>query len=80
MREVDLGILTSVKNFFTSDFIRDRRMIAQYFSKVPKEAVKVGMYATLAGIVGLKVFPVLRQWEVFASFPSDAYMEREVCQ
>ena len=55
-------------------------MIARFFKQIPPEAAKTGVYLALAGLAGMKVFPVLREWEVFAAFPSKAYMEREVCR
>lgn len=53
-------------------------MFAKFFKQVPPEAAKTGVYLALAGLVGVKVFPVLREWDVFAAFPSKAYMDREV--
>jgi hypothetical protein len=53
-------------------------MIAKFLKQIPPEAAKTGAYLALAGLAGMKVFPVLREWEVFAAFPSKAYMEREV--
>jgi hypothetical protein len=49
-------------------------MIARYLTR---ETAKTGLYLAGAGLAAYKVFPVLRQWDVFTSFPSDAYMERE---
>lgn len=40
--------------------------------------MKTGVIVGLAAIGAVNVFPVLRQWDVFAAFPSDAYREREV--
>ena len=54
-------------------------MIAKFFKQIPFEAAKTGAYVALAGLVGIKAFPVLREWDVFTTFPSKAYMEREVC-
>ncbi len=54
--------------------------MANLFNKVPKETVRAGVYVALAGLAGMQVFPVLRDWEVFASFPSKHYMEKEVCE
>jgi hypothetical protein len=54
-------------------------MIANLFKQLPQEAVRAAAYVALAGLVGIKVFPVLREWDVFSAFPSKAYMEREVC-
>ena len=54
-------------------------MLANFFKQIPRETVITGIYASIAGAALIKAFPVLREWEVFASFPSKAYMEREVC-
>jgi hypothetical protein len=54
-------------------------MIAKFFKQLPPEAAKTGIILAAAGIAGMQVFPVLREWDVFAAFPSKAYMEREVC-
>ena len=59
-------------------FFRIALMIANFFKQLPRDAVRTGAYFALAGLVGVKVFPVLREWDVFAAFPSKAYMEREV--
>ena len=53
-------------------------MISKFVKQVPQEAFKVGAALAVAGLVGIKVFPVLREWDVFTTFPSKAYMEREV--
>jgi hypothetical protein len=54
-------------------------MISRFFKQLPQDAVWTGAYFAVAGLVGVNVFPVLREWDVFAAFPSKAYMEREVC-
>ena len=54
-------------------------MISNLFKRLPQDAVRTGAYFGLAALVGTQVFPVLREWDVFAAFPSKAYMEREVC-
>jgi hypothetical protein len=54
-------------------------MLANFVKKIPTEVSKTGVYLTLSGLVALQVFPVLREWDVFTTFPSKAYMEREVC-
>lgn len=46
--------------------------------QLPRDFTKGGVVLALTGFFGIKVFPVLREWEVFSSFPSKAYMEREV--
>lgn len=56
-----------------SPFLR-LKMIARYMTR---ETAKVGMYLAGSGLIAYKVFPVLRQWDVFTTFPSDAYMARE---
>jgi hypothetical protein len=53
-------------------------MIANLFKRLPQDAVRTGAYFGVAALVGMQVFPVLREWDVFAAFPSKAYMEREV--
>lgn len=53
-------------------------MIAGFFKQIPRETMKTGVFIGLATLGAIKVFPVLRQWDVFAMFPSDAYREREV--
>ncbi len=49
-------------------------MISRFMTR---EAAKAGMYLAASGYVAYKIFPVLRQWDVFTTFPSDAYRERE---
>ena len=52
--------------------------ISHFTKQLPADAAKTGLYLAISGLVGIKAFPVLREWEVFSSFPSKAYMEREV--
>ncbi len=56
-----------------------RTMINRFIKQLPQDAVRTAAYCAVAGLIGVKVFPVLREWDVFAAFPSKAYMEREVC-
>ena len=53
-------------------------MMTNLLNKVPKETMRTGVYVALAGLAGMQVFPVLRDWEVFSMFPSKHYMEKEV--
>jgi len=66
-----------VFNIFSVE-IESGKMIANLFKSVPKETMRTGVYFALAGLGVVNVFPVLREWEVFSSFPSKAYMEKEV--
>lgn len=66
-------------NQIFSELVRGRRMIARFFKQLPAEAAKTGVVLAVAGIAGMQIFPVLREWDFFAAFPSKAYMEREVC-
>lgn len=64
------------EKFMFSNFAKQIPM--ELPKQLPRDFTKGGVVLALTGFFGIKVFPVLREWEVFSSFPSKAYMEREV--
>ena len=78
IRQLNFHILKCVNLIFSEAAVIISNMIANLLKQIPRETMKTGAMLGLATLACVNVFPTLRQWDVFAMFPSDAYKEREV--